>query len=1539
VGQNNQAMLPIKIVWESTTDGFVTGSNKDRAPRGLIEYYDYNAFNGSSTTYPRTKEINRGQWADMNGDGLLDLVIAYTKPNGTEFRETWIKTPTTSSGWTEMASYRLPDTLRSYENSVVNVNPARFKSGVINKGQLVDVNGDGLLDLVISYRLDRQRHQTKKASDSSSDIVSVRKTYINNSLNNRGWWLESNQYKAPDYIFDYLGTVFNGDSRETTRGRFVDIDGNGLVDWITAFQYPTQNSTSQRKTWLNTGAGWRQDNPYAPPSYFKAWRGTHSWDRGELVDVNGDGLLDWVEAYKSSFDGTKYNTWLNTGSGWRSDNSYNLPEPIFEHQSSLGFAVRRGSFIDLNGDGLRDWVRSFRAFGLNNNQQTTRLNTGKGWKWSADYRPPFIHQDYAYVGHTGNSGTDATGQSWPVSTRGFYVDVNRDGLVDFVQSYKNIDGVTNKTTWLNNGSGWGGALTSGPYKAPDLFFDYSGRGGAEANFGQFVDINSDTGPDWVKARQDLGGAGRLTKLNRVGSADWVDTITTTLGVVIKPTFLPLTDNDELYLKQPYALPFGSTPTLQPTGSLGPIPPEEDSRYIESPIYVVSELETSRADDNAGYNTMRYRYAGLQAHRKGRGSLGFKERFVTNVEKDIVNYTKYRQDFPFIGRPDSTGVMSGDDTLSAAVFEYNKGLTHNSGNKSHFIDEMTSHATNYELGSATIVSIQSQTSTYDDYGNVKTNHVQIKDKDGNSQSDIFTTNTYKPAANWLVSLLETSRVEASKDGSTGRRVTNAHNTYDSRGRLLETIREPNGNANLRLVTRYRYDNYGNLETQTQLSAGETRVDTFTYDFGNRLLKTTKNALNQVSTIQKYDTKCDQPMEVRDPNGLVTKFEYDDFCRQTKETTPDGVVSTTDYSVLIASNRVFLSTTAQTTGNPAVTVDYNKYAQVTGSSTKDMLNKTILQSTEYDRYGRTSLESQPYFDGDTPLDTLYEYDVLDRVTKTTLPYFDDSGSAVTIDNFYGSDGLGRRFVRITDTEDNVTWSYNNSLDQTVLIRDADFEPLRYVYDSHGNLTKTTDAKGNTIVVGYDILGRRTSLNDPDLGRSTFIYNAFGEMTSQTNANNQTLSMEYDKLGRLEKRTVQGAAANSGGVSEWTYDTAAKGIGQLASVTGPNGYNKTYAYDNFSRLSRDTTTIKGEEYTQRYYYNNSGQLSSRRFPDSGSGKTFYAHYSYVNGYLQSITDRASNESGVKKYWQAGRYDSLGRLERETIGDVAVTQRNYKDGQGVLEQIRTTHKNNSSNVFQDLRYTYDAANNMKTRKNQLRQITESFGYDNLYRLTSYSKGEQEPETTVRYDSIGNITYKSDVGTYHYPDSGSNSVRPHALTKVTAPLGTDPLDNFRVRWEWSNYGRINNVPGAQDAQGNPDVHSDFQIHDKPFVYDANGNITDSGNRKVYWTAFNKPHTIFAEQPDGKQLGSMIQYGPDFERVYKKEVQFNAAGHVVSTKDQTVYVGDAYQRITDKNGTITHRYSIGAGSGSVQIDRAHNSAMNDPSYMLTDALGSTHVLT
>jgi len=1503
-GLNGEAMPPIAIKWKATTDGFDTSSGfsiKDRAPDDLIEYYAYNLQSGTSgTTYPRVKELNRGQWADMNGDGLVDLVIAYTTPGDKKVVKTYLKDPSRLSGWTETADYRLPDTLRSYENAVVNVHPARFQSSVINKGQLVDVNGDGLPDLVVSYRVNKQRHQYNSNPSATKDIESVQKTYLNMG----GWWQESSVYKPKDYIYDYAGPVFGSTARETTRGRFVDINGDGLVDWLTSYRYTQASANSTpKKTWLNNGNGWTLNTAYAPPSYFREWRTTQSWGRAELIDVNGDGLLDWVEAYRSNWDGSVYNTWLNTGRGWKKDNSYNLPEPIYEIKSGKGFAVKRGSFVDVNGDGLRDWVRSFRGIALPNAEQVTRINTGKGWANSSAYAPPFVHQDYRYVEKTGADGNQTTGQNWPVNTRGIYADVNRDGLVDFVQSYKSVSNTTSKKTWLNNGAGWDAPLTSGAYVAPALFFDYGGRRDqGKSNFGQFVDINSDTAPDWVQSRK---GSTRFTKVNRVGSADWVEMMTTTMGVELKPEFLPLTANDEIYSQLASVTSGGVIIGTQP-----------DSALVESPIYVVSKLHTSRAD-GSGFNSNQYHYAGLQVNRTGRGSLGFRERRVVDLNKDITSFTQYSQRFPYIGRVEKSAALVGDQTINASTTTYSqKTLIHASGKKTYSIRNSSSQAAAYELGSAAMVSHQTQTLTFDDYGNVLTRRTIIrKSTNAAVESDVLVTNTYKTPTpeNHLVSLLETSKTRSAKPGSPT--VTNRNEyIYDGRGRVTYAKREPLGNASVRLTTSYGYDYFGNIKTETQTSAAGTRVNTIEYDAKSRLPLWTENAKNHRSTIDTYHPQCDQPTKAKDANGLATRYEYDNFCRQTKETSPEGVVSTVDYQ-FGATQRVITRTT---TGQAPVNVYYNRYNQAT-SSTTGMLGEKILQHTVYDRYGRTVRESQPFFEHDTVYYTDSSYDVLDRLFTTTLAFTNDSGGAAKVKRRYTT-ASGQRQLTVTDTKGRTTKTITNALGQVVSVIDANNKALRYYYDSQGNLVRTVDSAGNAITVGYDLIGRRTSLTDPDLGHSTYTYDAFSDLRTKTDAKLQTLQMKYDALGRLIERTVPGAENQSGGTSTWEYDTVHKGIGSLAKVTGPSNYLKTYVYDQFSRVKEDITTVKGQRFLQRYTYNSNGQLASRRYPNSGLGKKFEVFYNYTNGYLSSITDQANGSTSGVEHWRADKYDALGRTKRDTLGGLVTTNRYFDGAQGTLDRIHSTISQVGSGDVQDLNYTYDAVNNLKTRQDAISSVSESFQYDSLERLTRHTKAGQT--TRVDYDDIGNITYKSDVGTYQYTQTGG----PHALSKVIpADAAFDPLAQFAVTWDWD---------GTEFTPAPPKFDGVFEGE---FTYDANGNIAVSGNRRFEWTAFDKPR-MMKTVPYGSGLGvgsqSTFRYDPDFNRIVKRENNASDWSQYV----ETVYIGKEYERIRDKDGSFTHRYTITAGGNAIQIERQDNSLVDEPKYLLGDNLGSTNVI-
>jgi len=70
--------------------------------------------------------------------------------------------------------------------------------------------------------------------------------------------------------------------------------------------------------------------------------------------------------------------------------------------------------------------------------------------------------------------------------------------------------------------------------------------------------------------------------------------------------------------------------------------------------------------------------------------------------------------------------------------------------------------------------------------------------------------------------------------------------------------------------------------------------------------------------------------------------------------------------------------------------------------------------------------------------------------------------------------------------------------------------------------------------DIRGRKTVMDDPDMGRWVYAYNGFGELVTQTDAKGQTVTMVYDKLGRMISRS------EPEGASTWTYDTACPNSG---------------------------------------------------------------------------------------------------------------------------------------------------------------------------------------------------------------------------------------------------------------------------------------------------------------------------------------------------------------------------------------------------------------
>ncbi|MBI4087020.1 VCBS repeat-containing protein, partial [Candidatus Kaiserbacteria bacterium] len=232
---------------------------------------------------------------DVNADGLIDIAESREQATSTIYMNT-------GSGWT---------------NASTTVPVAFGRSdGGDNGVRVADVNGDGLPDLV--------RYWDGEAN--------TNRIYLNNGAN----WVVDTAWSLPE------PTVKTGNVDPGTR--LVDVNGDGLADVV-------RNDNTQNKVYLQNGDhGWSLAPTWLLPTNITDASGN---DRGvRFEDINGDGLVDVINSVKENGT-TSTGTFINTGSGWTLDSSWQMPIPIVEYVG--GVHKDAGTrFVDWNGDGLTD---------------------------------------------------------------------------------------------------------------------------------------------------------------------------------------------------------------------------------------------------------------------------------------------------------------------------------------------------------------------------------------------------------------------------------------------------------------------------------------------------------------------------------------------------------------------------------------------------------------------------------------------------------------------------------------------------------------------------------------------------------------------------------------------------------------------------------------------------------------------------------------------------------------------------------------------------------------------------------------------------------------------------------------------------------------------------------------------------------------------------------------------------------------------------------------------------------------------------------
>ena len=747
-------------------------------------------------------------------------------------------------------------------------------------------------------------------------------------------------------------------------------------------------------------------------------------------------------------------------------------------------------------------------------------------------------------------------------------------------------------------------------------------------------------------------------------------------------------------------------------------------------------------------------------------------------------------------------------------------------------------------------------------------------------------------------------------------------YDTAGLLKTETVEP-AVPNDCLQTTHTPDSYGNRSSTIKAScAGATgwvpstprgvtvTYGAFTVTVGgatfNVLAGTfptqVKNALGHTET-KTFDPRFGTELSLTGPNALTTQWQSDSFGRKTRETRSDGTYTTWQYLRCVDTGAncpgsiggaLATSVVIEQAYNVNATVaapEKRQYSdgldrvirtQTYGFDQGKSATKTLVQDTHYNAQGQVLKKSNVYdVNGGTARWTEFLYDAMGRVSEEWAPEISTNGAVAKTKFAY--DGLN---TTVTNAKNQTKKTTKNAQGLVAEVTDAVGNKVNYSYDAVGNLTQT-NAAGSITTLGYNKRGMKTSMIDPAMGSWAYDYNAFGELRWQSDSLSKTTTLTYDVLGRMTNRSEPDL------ISNWSFDSCTKGVGKLCVASTTNGYSRTLSYDSQGRvwqLASVGMTGLAPAYMSVAYDSNTGRVASRTWPTGTS-----ATYTYTaTGFLKQVS--AAGASFVVTDMNA-----KGQVTEFTQGGVLTTVRNYEDETGRMSSQTVTQNGQALGNMLNQSYQYDSLSNL-TRRTETTYAPyatdEAFGYDSLNRLFNYTAtGPMVSELTdVRYDARGNITYKSDVGTYSYGDTA----RPARLTGITpvtqsGATAVTGVRTLKYAWDDANTG-AKSVNGTTFGNGN-------------LWYTVTNNAR-SGQNTIRWetyTSFNQPSQImFADTgtvtnptPSSSSASRTVSfvYGPEHQRI-KQSIQLSG------TQPYPLIAGDTWYMNGDDGQSLSFEYEL-----------------------------------
>ncbi|WP_071872204.1 RHS repeat-associated core domain-containing protein [Atopomonas hussainii] len=896
----------------------------------------------------------------------------------------------------------------------------------------------------------------------------------------------------------------------------------------------------------------------------------------------------------------------------------------------------------------------------------------------------------------------------------------------------------------------------------------------------------------------------------------------------------------------------------------------------------------------GPRNTEYRYAGGKFNLLGYGFLGFAEQTTVDLEKGIINTVQFNQLHPLTGTVSGQEQRLGNRLLSRTSTQY--FTLQDAPRKIFFVAPKDSLHETFELDGQPINATRTELEYDSVSGDVKNKTTTIMGKAGGAPLERTTEKfTYQHnEAEWLLGF--PSRVAVTQQRAGNPEITRVTTRTQLPNTLLtktESVHE--GIGHLQLTKTYAYNSRGQLERETYSSAtGTFSVQLADYAY-SRYPQRITNPLGHVS-LTEYSASG-LPIKKTDPNGVFTAYSYDAFGRLSQEQSADGTLVRHAYTgcMLICLPNEAYRVSRETThvgqagqGAPKQRAHYDSLGRELRSVTQGFDGSEIYVDTRYDALGRVKSKSLPYKAGSAQLLTQYTYDELDRPLQVLLP----NGPIVT-HSVVGSATGGyvqskrRQFqrdgapvnqleVRHYDATARLTRSVNaaNSALSTF---------IDYDYDSAGNLL-STQINGNPrtkIVMRYDEAGNRISQHDPNTGLIAYTYNALGQVTEIQNAT-AIIKQQHDFLGRLVSREdYEGTTLVDS--ARWQYDQGSHALGKLSGYyKNDNSFVQGYVYDSLSRLAARATDIAVDGVNKHYQVGYSYDVYSRsQLTTWSSGAAIKQHYN-TYGYLEG----EGSADDTVRYRTIEGQNALGKPTRVRYGNGVVSDLGYDDTQTWLTAIDSQAADGTS--IQRLQYRIDPIGLLTQRQDLRAQLSETFTYDELQRL---STGQRQ--------LAGGVTQ---LDNYHY-DALGNMVHTPALGSV----------NYAT---YSEAGR--SACDALSAITQPGPHAPLESTQGAYCYDARGNQISGPQRQVTYSPDNKPLRIISRGQE-----SRFHYDPERKRFYQhspsRTTYYMDEGQLeeIATPTQSTlntYVASYLQHKKDQlTGNVQLLYKLHDPLGSVDV--------------------------